>query len=145
MDRNRLLTLCGDLDDIAFRMESSARLVLITHTAFTEGPNEPNKDDFNALLSIYFQQAALIDELRDTVSVMQAAGRDPDPESDETADVLRALHESFTAGKEGRPPRHLPDITAADPATRESMEHYREAMTALYYWGAKKAGFADAG
>ena len=145
MDRNRLWTLCGDLDDIAFRMECSTRLVLLLHSAFVDGQNEPVKADFEALFAIYNQQAALIDELQDTISAVQAAGREPDTESDAAADVLNALHEAFTAGMEGRGPRHLPDITSADPATREKMQNYREAMTASYYWGVKKAGFEEAG
>lgn len=135
MNRSYLWDLCGDLDDIAFRMECSNRLVLIAHTAFIDGQSCPGKEDFEALYAIHLQQDALIDELRDSVKTLQAAGREPDTESDEAADVLRTLSEAYTAGLEGRPPRHAPAISYADEATREKMKIYGEAMNAMYQCG----------
>lgn len=127
----------AELDDIAFRLEISTRLVLIAHTAFIDGQNKPDKRDFDALYSVFLQQDDIVKEVREISEQLQTI-RTATAEQDGAADVLRSLHEAYQAGHEGKPPKHTPTLTGAEPDT---MGFYSEAMTAMYQWGKYKAEF----
>ena len=134
------------LDDAAYMLESTARMVLIMHTAFIDGQNEPGKEDFEALYPLFLQLDDLAKKVREIGSDLQTI-KHRGSEDDGSAAVLRTLGEAYQAGLTGQPPRHVPNITAAEPDTREQMELYRLAMDAMYLRGQhmKAIGEAQAG
>ena len=128
----------AELDDAAYMLESSARLVLIMHTAFIDGQSEPGKDDFEAIYPVFCQIDDLAKKIRE-IGIQLQTIRTSAADRDGAADVLQTLNEAFMAGREGRPPRHVPAISCADEATREKMKIYGEAMIAMYQRGRRHA------
>lgn len=133
----------AELDEAAYMLESSARLVLIMHTAFIDGQNEPDKDDFEALFPVFCQIDDLAKKVRQ-IGVDLQEYRHSAADNDGAAAVLRTLGEAYQAGLAGKPQRHLPNITATEPGQREKMELYREAMNAMYLRGQHMKGIEEA-
>lgn len=123
---NNIYTIGAELDELAFRLESSARLVSLVHTAFVDGVNMPTRDDFEALYSIFSQQDAIAKEMRELTDRL-CAFRDITAEHDGAADVLRALLAEYKAGKEGTAPRYVPEKIT----TPEAVKLYDEAARAM--------------
>ena len=70
--KNDLYSIYSGLDDLLYRLENSVKLVDFAHIAFTQGDNAPQKEDFEALYSIYDMQADLCKELRQHIDDLSA-------------------------------------------------------------------------
>jgi len=132
----------AELDDAAYMLESSARLVLLVHTAFIDGQSEPGKEDFEALFPVFCQIDDLAKKVREIGADLQEY-RHRAAEDDGAAAVLRTLGEAYQAGLTGQPPRHIPNITTTEQGQREKMELYREAMNAMYMRGQHMKGIQE--
>lgn len=132
----------GELDDIAYRLEISTRLVLIMHTAFIDGQNQPDKRDFEALYSVFLQLDDIVKEVRNMGNTLQKI-RSTAADHDGAADVLRALKAAYTAGHEGKPPLHA--TTPESFTTPEAVQTFRDAATAMYQYGKERAEYEAAG
>ena len=130
MNHENLWTLGSELDDITFRLQAAARLVLLAQTSYIDGKSKPERRDFEALYSIYTQLEDLCTELGKLgESAFELCRADAD--HDGAADVLRALQEEYNAGKENRAPHQTPPSFSKP----ELAAIYTSACTAMYLYG----------
>lgn len=72
-----LIDVMSNLDDIYFKLRSSAQNLLHAHSYLIEGACEPEDTDYNALYVIYDYQTDLLDQMQKNL--------------DELGDVYRRL------------------------------------------------------
>lgn len=136
-----LFTISSELDDLQYRMEISAKLVDLAHIAFTEGSCVPQREDFEALYSIYCQQYELCKKLKccaDNLNIYSKGIQAND--QDTVAGLLSTLREAYQSGKDGNSDycRRTSRMSVYFADRPEDANTYNIAVNAMYESGRRR-------